>query len=151
MIVPRGASPPGKQNQPLRFSHLKSKCTRPSCDYWQPPDCVKQKTDEGCKFREHVCFFIPTMTMHMMRKTDLSPEELETVKVSRRPTTVITANGFIDTSEEARVHVKGSDMFVTVQLLEDTPAELSLEKLCEENESVFLQVEWTNTKSYKDW
>ena len=34
----------------------------------------------------------------MMSKTDLTPEELETVKVSRLPTTVITANGSTDKS-----------------------------------------------------
>ena len=52
-------------------------------------------------------------------------EELETVKVSRPPTTVITANGSIDTTEEVTVYVKDVEMFVTVQLLEDTPAVLS--------------------------
>ena len=64
--------------------------------------------------------------MHMMSKTDLSPEELEAVNVSRLPTTVITANGSIDTTEDAVVYVQDSDMFVAVQLLEDTPAVLSL-------------------------
>ena len=39
-------------------------------------------------------------SMHLMSKTDLSPEELEAVKVSRLPTTVITASGSIDTTEE---------------------------------------------------
>ena len=68
-----------------------------------------------------------------MSKMDLSPEELETVTVSRRPTTVITANGSVDTTEEVTVYVKDLDMFVPVQLLEDTPVVLSLGKLFEEN------------------
>ena len=72
-------------------------------------------------------------SVHMMSKMDMSPEELETVKVSRRPTTVITANGSMNATEEAMVYVKDLDMFVTVQLLKDTPAVLSLDKLCEEN------------------
>ena len=72
-------------------------------------------------------------SVHMMSKMDMSPEELETVKVSRRPTTVITADGSINATEEATVYVKDLDMFVTVQLLKDTPAVLSLGKLCEEN------------------
>ena len=59
---------------------------------------------------------------HMMSKTDLSPEELETIQVSPHPTTVITANGTIDTTEEVTIHVKDLAMFVTVQLLDDTPA-----------------------------
>ena len=62
----------------------------------------------------------------MMSKTDLSPQELEAVNVSRLPTTVITANGSIDTTEDAVVYVQDSDMFVAVQLLENTPPVLSL-------------------------
>ena len=61
-------------------------------------------------------------SIHVMSKTDLSPEGRETVKVNRLPTTLITPNESIDTTEEAIVYVKGLDTFVTVQLLEDTPA-----------------------------
>ena len=57
----------------------------------------------------------------------------------RLPTTVITANGAIDTNEEATVYVKDLDILVTVQLFEDTPAVLSLGKPCEENGSSY---EW---------
>ena len=39
----------------------------------------------------------------------------------------------IDTTEEALVYVKDLDMFVTVQRFKDTPAVLSLGKLCEES------------------
>ena len=58
--------------------------------------------------------------MQMMSKIKLTPKELET-----GITTVITANWSIDTAEEAIVHMKDLDMFVTVKLFEDTPAELS--------------------------
>ena len=51
--------------------------------------------------------------------------------MSRLLTTVITANGSIDTTEKATAYVKDLDMFVTVQLLEDTPATQNLGKLCE--------------------
>ena len=72
--------------------------------------------------------------MHVMSKTDLlSPEDLETVTVSRIPATLITANGSVDSFEEATVYVKDLDMFVMVQLLGDTPAVLSLGTLCEKN------------------
>ena len=48
-------------------------------------------------------------------------------------TTVVTANGEVQTNEEAQVCVHGLGLFVTVQLLEETPAVLSLGKLCEEH------------------
>ena len=60
-------------------------------------------------------------------------KELETVTVSRLPTTVIIAKGSIDTTEEAIVYVKDLDMFAMVHLLEDTPTGLFLGKPCEEN------------------
>ena len=69
--------------------------------------------------------------MHMMSEMELSTKDLETVKVSRLPTTLITANG--STTEEATVYVRDLDMFVSVQLLDDSPAVLLLETLCEEN------------------
>ena len=45
----------------------------------------------------------------------------------------MTPNGEVQTSEEAQVYVHDVDLFVTVQLLEDTPAVLSQGKLCEEH------------------
>ena len=50
-----------------------------------------------------------------------------------QPTTVVTANGEVLTKEEATVYLKGLDFFETVKLLEDTPAVLSLGKLCEDH------------------
>ena len=49
------------------------------------------------------------------------------------PTTVITANGEVQTHEEATVYVKELDILLTVKVLENTPAVLSLGKLCDEN------------------
>ena len=43
-----------------------------------------------------------------------------------------TANGEVRTHEEATVHVHDLELFVTVQILVETPAGLSLGKLCEE-------------------
>ena len=71
--------------------------------------------------------------MHMLSKKDLSSEELETLWGSRTSTMVVTANGEVETNDEAQVHLYDHDLFITVQLLEDTPAVLSLGKLCEEN------------------
>ena len=54
----------------------------------------------------------------MMSKKDLSSEEMGTVKRSRNPTVVLTANGEVHTHEEAQVFVHDLKLFVTVQLLE---------------------------------
>ena len=71
-------------------------------------------------------------SMHMLSKKDLSSEELETLRRSRTPTVVVTANGEVQTHEEAQVCVHDLGFFLTVQLLEDTSAVLSLGMLCEE-------------------
>ena len=65
-------------------------------------------------------------SMHMVSKKDLHSAELETLRTSRSPTTVMTANGEVQTREGATVYVKEFDLFVTVILLEETPAVLSL-------------------------
>ena len=67
----------------------------------------------------------------MISRKDLNSAELETVKVSRCPTSVITANGEVQTHEEATGYVRELDIFLTVKILENTPAVLSLGKLCE--------------------
>ena len=72
-------------------------------------------------------------SMHIISKKNFTQEELDTVRISRSRTTVITANASIDTNEEATAFVKYLYMFVTVQLFEDTRALLSLGKPCKEN------------------
>ena len=72
-------------------------------------------------------------SMHIVSKKDLDSAELETMRISRNPTTVMTANGEVQTREEATVYVKELDFFVTVMLLEETPTVLSLGKLCEDH------------------
>ena len=71
--------------------------------------------------------------MHMVSKKDLNSAELETMRTSRSPTTVMTTNGEVQTREEATENVKELDLFETVMLLEETPAVLSLGKLCEDH------------------
>ena len=70
--------------------------------------------------------------MHMISKKDLNSAELETVMTSRSPTTVTTVNGEVQTHEEATVYVKELEKFLTMKVLEDTPAVLSLGKICDE-------------------
>ena len=79
--------------------------------------------------------------MHMMSEKELSSEEMGTVKRSRNPTVVLTAGGEVHTNEEAQVFVHDLNQFVTVQLLEETPAVLSLGKLCKNHGYSF---EWVS-------
>ena len=69
----------------------------------------------------------------MISKKDLNSAEMDTLTTSRSPTTVISANVEVQTHEEATVYVKELDMFLTMKVLENTPAVLSLGKLCDEN------------------
>ena len=66
--------------------------------------------------------------------------ELETVTTSRSPMTVIT-DGEVQTNEEATVYVRELDIFLTMKLVENTPAVLSLGKLCDEQRYSY---EWIN-------
>ena len=79
--------------------------------------------------------------MHMISKKDLSDAEMDTLTKSCSPTVVMTANGEVQTHEEATVYVKELDILLTVKVLENTPAVLSLGKLCDENG---YSCEWIN-------
>ena len=79
--------------------------------------------------------------MHMISTKDLSKSEMDTLTKSCSPTIVITANGEVQTHEEATVYVKELDLFLTLKVLENTPAVLSLGKLCDENGYYY---EWIN-------
>ena len=58
-------------------------------------------------------------SVHMISKKDLNSAELETVTTSKSPTTVITANGEVQTNEEATVYVKDLGIFLKMKVLED--------------------------------
>ena len=79
--------------------------------------------------------------MQMISKKDLNDAEMDTLMKSCSPTTVITANGEVQTHEEAIVNIKELDIFLTMKVLENTPAFLSLGKLCDENGYSY---EWIN-------
>ena len=76
-------------------------------------------------------FDVCLRSMHMINKKDLSNAEMDTLTKSCCPTTVMTAKGEVQTHEEANVYVA----------LENTPAVLSLGKLCDENGYSY---EWIN-------
>ena len=81
-----------------------------------PPGCGNRKSwrkESLCQIQELVCTW-------SARKTFV----LETMR---------TANGEVQTREEATVYVKELDLFVTIMLLEETPAVPSLGNLCEDH------------------
>ena len=81
-------------------------------------------------------------SMHMTSKKDLRDAAMDTLTKSCSPTIVITANGEVQTHEEATVYVKELDIFLTLmKVLENRPAVLSLGKLCDENGYSY---EWIN-------
>ena len=71
-------------------------------------------------------------SMHMVSEKDLR-SELEIMRTSRSPMAVMTANGEVRTNKETTFFVQQLDLFVTVMLLQENPAVLSLAKLCEEH------------------
>ena len=80
-------------------------------------------------------------SMHMISKKDLGKAEMDTLTKSCSPYGVITANGEVQTHEEAIVYVKELGIFLTLKVLESTPAVLPLGKLCDENGYFY---EWIN-------
>ena len=80
---------------------------------------------------ERECAVDSRASMHMVSKRDLNSAELD--HESRSPTTVMTANGEVQTKEEATVYVQQLDKFVKVMFLQETPAVLSLWKLCDDH------------------
>ena len=84
-------------------------------------------------------------SMHMISKKDLNDAEMDTLTKSCSPTIVITANGEVQTHEEAIVYVKELEKFLTMKVLESTPAVLSLGKLCDENGYSY---EWINGQKH---
>ena len=58
---------------------------------------------------------------------------MDTLTKSCSPTIIRTANGEVQTHEEAIVYVKELDIFLTMKVLENTPAILSHGKLGDEN------------------
>ena len=125
--------------------------------WWLAKSVLKEKEQERATFfspSENRCLPASTLkpeerefvvdsgtSMHMISKKDVNDAEMNTLTTSRSPTTVITANGEVQMYEEATVSVKELDIFLTMKVLENTPAVLSLGKLCDENGYSY---EWIN-------
>ena len=80
-------------------------------DKWFLPSVSAKEPEE----KEFV--FDSGASMHKVSEKDLNFVELETMRTSRSPTTVMTANDEVQTREEATVYVEELDLFVTVLLL----------------------------------
>ena len=90
---------------------------------------------------ERECVVDSGALMHMISKKDSSDAEMDTLTKSCSPTIVKTANGEVQAHEEATVNVKELGVFLTMKVLENTPAVLSLGKLCDEKGHSY---EWIN-------
>ena len=71
-------------------------------------------------------------SMHMMSKKELSPEEMDSKKVQDSHCG-IDCQWEKHTHEEAQVFVHDLNLFVAVQLFQETPAILLLGQLCEDH------------------
>ena len=80
-------------------------------------------------------------SMLMIDDKDLSDAEIDTLTKSCSLTTVITANGEVQTHENTTMYVTELDIFMPMKVLENTAAVLSLGKLCDEKGYSY---EWIN-------
>ena len=94
------------------------------------------------KFEEREFVVDSGASMHMISKKDLSKAEMDTLTKSCSPTIVITTNSEVQTQEEAIVYVRELDMFLTMKVLDNTPAVFSRGKLCDENRYFLRMDQW---------
>ena len=88
-------------------------------------------------------------SMAYISKKDLSDAEMDTLTTSRSPTDGLQQSMVKwQTIEEATVHVRELEIFLTMKVLEDTPAALSLGKLCDEKRIFLWMDQWSKTTSH---
>ena len=88
-------------------------------------------------------------SMHVVSERHLDSAELETMRISKNPTTVMTANGEVQTKEEATAYVKELDLFVTVMLLEENTRS-SFTRTALRRSWVYLPLDqWSNPTSHQ--
>ena len=109
--------------EPVEKSLQAQECG-PSYVFYIPIE-VKAMLAPTSKIPEERAFVVDSgASMHMLSKKVLHSDELDTLRRSRNPTVVLTANGEVHNHEVARVHVHDLNVFVAVQLHEETPAEV---------------------------
>ena len=114
---------------------------------------MKELHSSQLKEKDNATFFSPTEVWCFPAPSAIKPEEIEFVvdsgasmhaeqerpelsRVGNRKSLEKTRPPLLQpmqTKDEATVFVKDLDLFVTAKLLEDTPAVLSLGKLCEDH------------------
>ena len=100
-----------------------------------PAGSTQEKVVEsrsGCEREDREFFADSGPSLHMMSKNELTSSEKGTIRRSKTPTVITTANGEAEWTEEATVYSGDLYVFVTMMLLEDSPTVLSLTLLCEE-------------------
>ena len=108
-----------------------------ACDnfFRQPNRATREKvvaSRSDCKHEDREFIVDCGASLHMMSKNELASGEKDTIIKSTEPTVIMTVNGKAESTEEAVVHVHDMDVFVTMMLLEDSPAVISLGVECEE-------------------
>ena len=109
--------------------------------FFSPSENWRLPAPSNLKLEEREFVVDSGASMHMITKKDLNSAEMDTLTKSCSPTIVITGTGEVQTHEEATVYVKELVIFLTVKVFENTPAVLSLGKLCDENGYSY---EWIN-------
>ena len=94
--------------------------------------------------KDKATFYSPAEEWALPAASTKEPEEREFVVDSRAGMHMVSKKDLNSTREEATVHVQELDLFVTVVLLEETPAVLSLGKLCEDHGYTY---HWTRSQN----
>ena len=91
-----------------------------------------------------VCLlWIRELQCTMLNKGELSSDTIGYFEKVQKTICDLPRTGAVQTNEEAQVYVQDLDMFVTVQLLEETPAVLLLHQLCSKRGCSY---EWKTAK-----
>ena len=82
----RGRSPSGMLARQPCGDNIKGKCTRPSCDYWRPPECQFYKKESGRKFGDKCSFMHRQFEDQLSKKPkkDGDKNAVATLKDSRQ-------------------------------------------------------------------
>ena len=109
---PRSSVEAGQKSVKKLKEHERATFFSPSENWCLPASTLKPEERE---------FVVDSgASMHMISKKDLSEAEMDTLTKSCSPTIVITANGEVQTHEEAIVYVKELDIFLTMKVLDNT-------------------------------
>ena len=114
----RNPNAPKFEHQSQEETEWQERCAREAA--WKLAKSIREKKTAFFSPSENWCLPAPSnlkleerefivdsgASMHMISKKDLNSGEMDTLTTSRSPTTVITANGEVQTHEEATVYVK---------------------------------------------